>query len=185
MFIDVSNNVSQFGSSELPQTPDASAGTPTGNTRDTYPYMSSKLTSLSHKLTLSYRSIQASPAWTACSSVMMLQIEIPSDMLKGCSVSVPGCYIAQMIERPLIGTYRAMRLSTVVLASKSDLEKEVDPQRAIEIIQQYDVGLVEVTNSSQSGREKMQRSFQWILKSIRVARRQFIKLDALRNSLCV
>jgi hypothetical protein len=69
-----------------------------------------------------------------------------------------------------------MRLSTVVLASKSDLEKQVDPQMAIEIIQQYDVGLVEVTNATAAGREKMQRSFQWIMKSIRAARRMFILL---------
>jgi hypothetical protein len=75
-----------------------------------------------------------------------------------------------------IGKYRAMRLSTVVLASKSDLEKQVDPQMAIEIIQQYDVGLVEVTNATAAGREKMQRSFQWIMKSIRAARRMFILL---------
>jgi hypothetical protein len=63
------------------------------------------------------------------------------------------------------GHYRALKLPTVVLACKSDLERQVEPQKALEILQLYDVGLVEVSNT-QEGKEKMRRSFDWLLKAI-------------------
>jgi hypothetical protein len=64
-----------------------------------------------------------------------------------------------------------MELPTVVLACKSDLDQQIDPLHALEIIQQYDAGLVEVTTGTESGKEKMKRSFQWLLKAIRMYRR--------------
>ena len=66
--------------------------------------------------------------------------------------------------------YRALKLPTVVLACKSDLETEVEPQRALDILQKYDVGLVEVSNTA-DGKEKMRRSFDWLLKAIYRERR--------------
>jgi hypothetical protein len=57
-------------------------------------------------------------------------------------------------------------IPTVVLACKSDLEKQVNPQRALEDIIKYDVGLVEVVITSDEGKKKLQRAFEWILRSI-------------------
>lgn len=59
-----------------------------------------------------------------------------------------------------------MKLPGVVLACKSDLERQVEPERALEVLQQYDVGLVEVANAQDAGREKMRRSFDWLCKAI-------------------
>jgi GTPase SAR1 family protein len=66
----------------------------------------------------------------------------------------------------LLKGYRALKLPTVVLACKSDLVRQVEPQQALELLQQYDVGLVEVTNGEDAGKAKMRRSFDWILKAI-------------------
>jgi hypothetical protein len=61
--------------------------------------------------------------------------------------------------------YRALKLPTVVLACKSDLDRQVEPQKALQVLQKYDVGLVEVANNTE-GKEKMRRSFDWLLKAI-------------------
>ncbi|KAG7450495.1 ras GEF [Guyanagaster necrorhizus] len=66
----------------------------------------------------------------------------------------------------LLRGYRALQLPTVVLACKSDLSRRIDPQAALDILQQYDVGLVEVHNADDSGKEKMRRSFDWLLKAV-------------------
>lgn len=65
-----------------------------------------------------------------------------------------------------------MKLPTVVLACKSDLERRVEPEMALEVLQQYDVGLVEVANTPEYGKEKMKRSFDWLLRAIFRARRE-------------
>ncbi|KAJ8084022.1 hypothetical protein PM082_002789 [Marasmius tenuissimus] len=72
----------------------------------------------------------------------------------------------------LLRGYRNLQLPVIVLACKSDLERQVDPETAAEVLQQYDAGLVEV-NTSESGREKMKRSFDWILKAVVRDRRSF------------
>ncbi|KAF9044714.1 ras GEF [Hymenopellis radicata] len=66
----------------------------------------------------------------------------------------------------LLRGYRAIQLPTVVLACKSDMQRAIDPQTAVEILLEYDVGLVEVTSTSESGKEKMKRSFDYLLKAI-------------------
>lgn len=66
----------------------------------------------------------------------------------------------------LLRGYRALQLPTVVLACKSDLSRRIDPQAALDILQQYDVGLVEVHNADDVGKEKMRRSFDWLLKAV-------------------
>ena len=68
--------------------------------------------------------------------------------------------------------YRARKLPTVVLACKSDLDTQVEPQQALEVLQKYDVGLVEVANTAE-GKEKMRRSFDWLLKAIYRERRMY------------
>jgi hypothetical protein len=61
--------------------------------------------------------------------------------------------------------YHALKLSTVVLACKSDLDREVEPLTAIAVLGKYDVGLVEVSITHE-GKEKMRRSFDWLLRAI-------------------
>ncbi len=46
------------------------------------------------------------------------------------------------------------------------MQRAIDPQTAVEILLEYDVGLVEVTSTSESGKEKMKRSFDYLLKAI-------------------
>ncbi|KAE9411110.1 ras GEF [Gymnopus androsaceus JB14] len=65
----------------------------------------------------------------------------------------------------LLKAYRSLQFPVIVIACKSDLERRVDPSSASETLQQYDVGLVEV-NHSESGRGKMKRSFDYLLKAI-------------------
>ncbi|CCM01971.1 uncharacterized protein FIBRA_04044 [Fibroporia radiculosa] len=62
-----------------------------------------------------------------------------------------------------------MNLPTVVVACKSDLEFErrVDPGRAFANLQQYDVGLVEVTVANLDGRDKIRRAFEWLVRAIK------------------
>ncbi|KAG7099241.1 hypothetical protein E1B28_001104 [Marasmius oreades] len=72
----------------------------------------------------------------------------------------------------LLRGYRNLQLPVIVLACKSDLDRQVDPETAAEVLQQYDAGLVEVS-SSESGKEKMKRSFDWILKAVVRDRRSF------------
>ncbi|KAF9270242.1 ras GEF [Marasmius fiardii PR-910] len=72
----------------------------------------------------------------------------------------------------LLRGYRNLQLPVIVLACKSDLDRRVDPETAAEVLQQYDAGLVEVS-SNESGKEKMKRSFDWILKAVVRDRRSF------------
>jgi GTPase SAR1 family protein len=70
-----------------------------------------------------------------------------------------------------IGGYRAVKLPVIVLACKADLERRIEPDRALETLQEYDVGLVEVT-TAQDGKGKMRQSFDWLLKAVFRARRK-------------
>jgi GTPase SAR1 family protein len=70
----------------------------------------------------------------------------------------------------LLKAYRALQFPVIVIACKSDLERKVDPLSASETLLQYDVGLVEV-NHSESGRGKMKRSFDYLLRAILRERR--------------
>ncbi|KAK7064216.1 DEAD-domain-containing protein [Favolaschia claudopus] len=67
----------------------------------------------------------------------------------------------------LLRRFRIMMTSTVVLACKSDLERRVDPQgAALEFLQLYDNGLVEVSNSTEPGKKKMRQAFEWLIKAV-------------------
>jgi hypothetical protein len=59
-----------------------------------------------------------------------------------------------------------MRLPMIVLACKADLETQVEPEYASSLFQQYRAGLVEVSVQSDSGRDKLKRSFDWLLKAV-------------------
>ncbi|KDQ63732.1 hypothetical protein JAAARDRAFT_29764 [Jaapia argillacea MUCL 33604] len=69
------------------------------------------------------------------------------------------------VER-LLHEYRALKLPTVVVACKSDLETRVEPRKANLLCRSYDVGIVEVSSSSDAGKEKMRRSFDWLLHAV-------------------
>ncbi|KAJ3530908.1 hypothetical protein NMY22_g8378 [Coprinellus aureogranulatus] len=98
--------------------------------------------------------------------------QLPSDIPPLDGVVV--CYDAsnpatfQPVETLLKG-YRAIKLPVIVLACKADLERRIEPDRALETLQEYDVGLVEVT-TAQDGKGKMRQSFDWLLKAVIRAR---------------
>lgn len=59
-----------------------------------------------------------------------------------------------------------LKLPFMVLACKSDLERRVDPQRALALLNRYDSGLVEATKESESGKIRIRKSFEWLVKAI-------------------
>ncbi|KAF7969341.1 hypothetical protein HWV62_27669 [Athelia sp. TMB] len=61
---------------------------------------------------------------------------------------------------------RILKTPVMVAACKIDLEKRVDSKAALDLFTKYDSGLVEVTAESQVGKDKMRRSFEWIIKAI-------------------
>ncbi|KAF4605237.1 hypothetical protein EYR40_004020 [Pleurotus pulmonarius] len=70
------------------------------------------------------------------------------------------------VESLLKGYRATLKLPVIVLACKSDLQRRVYPELAVELLQEYDVGLVEVNATEDSGKDRLRRSFEWILKVI-------------------
>jgi hypothetical protein len=64
------------------------------------------------------------------------------------------------------GGYNDLELPTVVMACKSDSVKEVDPHTAATALRRYGVGLVEVSKLDDSGKDKMRRCFDWMVRAI-------------------
>ena len=64
------------------------------------------------------------------------------------------------------GAFAHLRLPSVVLACKSDLEKRVDPHHANGVLKHlsstthYDVGLVETTTDNDHGKQKVRMVFE-------------------------
>jgi hypothetical protein len=61
---------------------------------------------------------------------------------------------------------QVLKLPFMVLACKSDLERVVDPKLALDLLKRYDSGLVEATKESGAGKDRMRRSFEWLIKAI-------------------
>lgn len=59
-----------------------------------------------------------------------------------------------------------MRLPIIVLACKADLQPQVEPEYTSKLLQPYRAGLVEVTVNSDVGKDKLKRSFDWLLKAV-------------------
>ncbi|OCH96179.1 ras GEF [Obba rivulosa] len=81
------------------------------------------------------------------------------------------CYDASRAEsfshvEDVLREFSHVEVPTVALACKSDLERHVNPASALNVLQKYDVGLVEVTSTTQEGKGKTRDSFQWLLKAI-------------------
>ncbi|KAF8078601.1 ras guanine nucleotide exchange factor domain-containing protein [Lyophyllum atratum] len=118
---------------------------------------------------------------TPDSPLHVIEIDVPTEPLEPGELDWPDslstingviiCYDAsdrlsfQPVEGLLRG-YQAMKLPLIVLACKSDLPHEVEPERALEVLEQYDVGLVEVAKAHEKGMSKMRRTFEWILKAV-------------------
>ena len=64
-----------------------------------------------------------------------------------------------------------MKLPLIVLACKSDLPRQIEPERALNVLQPYDVGLVEVAKTYEQGKDKMRRTFGWVLRAVARERR--------------
>lgn len=69
------------------------------------------------------------------------------------------------VERLVCG-YNELELPTVVMACKSDAVKEVDPHTAATMLRDHKVGLVEVSMYDESGKDKMRRCFDWMVRAI-------------------
>ncbi|KAF9652036.1 ras GEF [Thelephora ganbajun] len=69
------------------------------------------------------------------------------------------------VERLVCG-YNDLELPTVVMACKSDVTKEVDPHTAATMLRDHKVGLVEVSMYDDSGKDKMRRCFDWMIRAI-------------------
>ena len=54
----------------------------------------------------------------------------------------------------------------MVMACKSDAAKEVDPHTAATMLRDHKVGLVEVSMYDDSGKDKMRRCFDWMIRAI-------------------
>ncbi|KAJ2927137.1 hypothetical protein H1R20_g9946, partial [Candolleomyces eurysporus] len=116
-------------------------------------------------------------------SLLTLEIDIPQEITELPPLppdfppldGVMVCYDAsnpatfQPVEELLKG-YRALKLPIIVLACKVDLERRIEPDRALELLQEYDVGLVEVTTAQDGGKGKMRQSFDWLVKAVFRAR---------------
>ncbi|KAF5355854.1 hypothetical protein D9756_003782 [Leucocoprinus leucothites] len=66
----------------------------------------------------------------------------------------------------LLRAYHAMRLPIIVLACKADLDPQIQPDFASSFLNQYRAGLVEVSVVNDAGRDKLRRSFDWLLKAV-------------------
>ncbi|TFK57283.1 ras GEF [Heliocybe sulcata] len=71
----------------------------------------------------------------------------------------------QPVER-LLREYRELKLPTVVVACKSDLERRVPTRKGHSLASSFDTGIVEVSEVDDAGTEKMQRCFDWLLRAI-------------------
>ncbi|KZT30401.1 ras GEF [Neolentinus lepideus HHB14362 ss-1] len=71
----------------------------------------------------------------------------------------------QPIER-LLREYRELKLPTVVVACKSDLERRVPTREGHSLASSFDTGIVEVSDIDGPGTEKMQRCFDWLLRAV-------------------
>ena len=65
-----------------------------------------------------------------------------------------------------------LQLPTIVFACKADLDRQVDPDYAVSILEQYDIGLIEVTTTNPAGKKRIRTAFEWIFKAIVSQRRR-------------
>ncbi|KAG2137992.1 ras guanine nucleotide exchange factor domain-containing protein [Suillus clintonianus] len=61
---------------------------------------------------------------------------------------------------------RPLKLSTIAVALKTDLNVVVDPQESSNLLKNYDVGLVQVDRLGETGRARIEKVFNWLTVSI-------------------
>ena len=62
--------------------------------------------------------------------------------------------------------YHSLAMSLIVLACKADLPQAVRPDIVADLCHPYNVGLVEVTVTTDAGKKKMRNAFSWQVKAI-------------------
>ena len=62
--------------------------------------------------------------------------------------------------------YHSLSMSLIVLACKADLPQAVRPDTVADLCHPYNVGLVEVTVTTDAGKKKMRNAFSWQVKAI-------------------
>ncbi|KAI0639385.1 ras GEF [Trametes polyzona] len=66
----------------------------------------------------------------------------------------------------ILRTFGELRAPCIAIACKTDLTQRVNPKDAHAILQQYQVGLIEVSTVSEQAKERIRMAFEWILASI-------------------
>jgi hypothetical protein len=64
------------------------------------------------------------------------------------------------------GRIHPLKLSTIAVALKTDLNGVVDPQESSDLLQTYDVGLAQADHLGDAGRAKVKKVFNWLTRSI-------------------
>jgi len=64
----------------------------------------------------------------------------------------------------------------MVLGCKADLPHEVEAHDAVEMLNRYDTGLIEVS-STDPGKERMKQSFTYLLHAVEHQRGELIKFS--------
>lgn len=95
----------------------------------------------------------------------------PSSTLKKYSVCLIFVSWSDACSRLESECISYLKLPTIVLACKSDLDRQVDPDSALSILEQYDIGLIQVTTTNPNGKQKIRTAFEWIFKAIVSQRR--------------
>ena len=80
-----------------------------------------------------------------------------------------------------VDAYRSQSIPTIVMQCKSELRHEIESDTASSTSERYDTGLIEVSHSTQQGKEKMKQSFQWMFKAI-LRQRGMLFLQAFCSS---
>lgn len=84
------------------------------------------------------------------------------------------------VVEDLLRCYQTFKIPTIVMACKSDLPKKVHPGVATKILERYHSGLIELQCTDDIGKEKVRRTFEFLIKTIIKQRRAGFDPD-LRN----
>jgi hypothetical protein len=61
---------------------------------------------------------------------------------------------------------RSLKLPTIAVALKTDLDVVIDPGESSNLLEKYDVGLVQVDHLGEAGRARIKKVFNWLTLSI-------------------
>ena len=101
---------------------------------------------------------------TELSYVMMQLTQTLWDILKSFCVRSSASSRGLSADT-LLGAFGDIHAPCIVLACKSELEEHV-PSNVTVLLKQYDVGLIQVSVTTEDGKERLRKAFQWIFRSI-------------------